>query len=207
MSELRRRRSAPSDAAEERDATEEPPAAEPEPEPAPPAPTPPTTIPAWLSLQHTTPAFSAATCAAVLATFLACTSRLWRLEHPQTPVYDETHVGRFLNWCAAFTTFTSKHSTHIHLVSQVPRAQVLLRRAPAPGQAAHAVGRRGARLQWAGHMPVRVAGALRRRLRDARAAARASAVWRRGGAARHRDVPSHGPAPARCDAGRLVPAG
>ena len=27
-----------------------------------------------------------------------CATRLWNLHHPATPVYDETHVGRFLNW-------------------------------------------------------------------------------------------------------------
>ena len=25
-------------------------------------------------------------------------TRLWNLHEPATPVYDETHVGRFLNW-------------------------------------------------------------------------------------------------------------
>ena len=29
---------------------------------------------------------------------LGCASRLWNLHLPSTPVYDETHVGRFLNW-------------------------------------------------------------------------------------------------------------
>ena len=31
-------------------------------------------------------------------TMAACVTRLWRLHHPATPVYDETHVGRFLGW-------------------------------------------------------------------------------------------------------------
>ena len=31
-------------------------------------------------------------------TLLGCASRLWNLHHPETPIYDETHVGRFLNW-------------------------------------------------------------------------------------------------------------
>lgn len=34
----------------------------------------------------------------VLLTIAACVSRLYRLHHPETPVYDETHVGRFLGW-------------------------------------------------------------------------------------------------------------
>ena len=36
--------------------------------------------------------------ACTLLTLLGCATRLWNLHHPQTPVYDETHVGRFLNW-------------------------------------------------------------------------------------------------------------
>ena len=31
-------------------------------------------------------------------TLAACASRLFSLHEPATPVYDETHVGRFLNW-------------------------------------------------------------------------------------------------------------
>lgn len=34
----------------------------------------------------------------ILLTIAACASRLYRLNHPETPVYDETHVGRFLGW-------------------------------------------------------------------------------------------------------------
>ena len=33
---------------------------------------------------------------ASLLTLLACASRLVLLDRPSTPVYDETHVGRFL---------------------------------------------------------------------------------------------------------------
>ena len=33
-----------------------------------------------------------------LATVLGCVTRLYNLHLPATPVYDETHVGRFLNW-------------------------------------------------------------------------------------------------------------
>jgi hypothetical protein len=36
--------------------------------------------------------------ALVALTMVACVTRLWRLHHPATPVYDETHVGRFLGW-------------------------------------------------------------------------------------------------------------
>ena len=36
--------------------------------------------------------------ALVALTMAACVTRLWRLHHPATPVYDETHVGRFLGW-------------------------------------------------------------------------------------------------------------
>lgn len=41
---------------------------------------------------------SAGTGTIVALTMAACTLRLWRLHHPETPVYDETHVGRFLGW-------------------------------------------------------------------------------------------------------------
>ena len=34
----------------------------------------------------------------VLSSLLGCATRLWNLHLPATPVYDETHVGRFLNW-------------------------------------------------------------------------------------------------------------
>ena len=35
---------------------------------------------------------------AVVATLAAAALRLYKLHEPQTPVYDETHVGRFLSW-------------------------------------------------------------------------------------------------------------
>ena len=41
---------------------------------------------------------SAGTGTIVALTMAACTLRLWRLHYPETPVYDETHVGRFLGW-------------------------------------------------------------------------------------------------------------
>ena len=34
----------------------------------------------------------------VVSSLLGCATRLWNLHLPATPVYDETHVGRFLNW-------------------------------------------------------------------------------------------------------------
>ena len=41
---------------------------------------------------------SACTLAASVLTLAGCVSRLWNLHEPATPIYDETHVGRFLNW-------------------------------------------------------------------------------------------------------------
>ena len=35
---------------------------------------------------------------ATVLTLLGAFTRLWRLDSPATPIYDETHVGRFLNW-------------------------------------------------------------------------------------------------------------
>ena len=55
-------------------------------------------VPPALSLRAAAATCSAHSWALVLVTLLACTTRLWRLDHPGTPVYDETHVGRFLNW-------------------------------------------------------------------------------------------------------------
>ena len=40
----------------------------------------------------------AATTAIGIFTLLATATRLWNLHLPATPIYDETHVGRFLNW-------------------------------------------------------------------------------------------------------------
>ena len=91
MSELRRRRSTSATDATDSNGTAEPVS----------APSPAdieASVPSWLSLGAGAPIFSPGAFAAVAATFLACASRLWRLEHPRTPVYDETHVGRFLNW-------------------------------------------------------------------------------------------------------------
>lgn len=42
-------------------------------------------------------------------TFLACGTRLWSLHLPATPVYDETHVGRFLNWYVDRAYFFDVH--------------------------------------------------------------------------------------------------
>lgn len=46
-------------------------------------------------------------CCAVLLTLAAFASRLWRLDLPATPVYDETHVGRFIVWCPRLPHFSS----------------------------------------------------------------------------------------------------
>ena len=53
-----------------------------------------TTTPAWL---------------AILLTLLACITRLALLDHPATPVYDETHVGRFLGWYSSGEFFFDVH--------------------------------------------------------------------------------------------------
>eukprot|EP00316_Scyphosphaera_apsteinii_P023393 CAMPEP_0119344792 /NCGR_PEP_ID=MMETSP1333-20130426/107152_1 /TAXON_ID=418940 /ORGANISM="Scyphosphaera apsteinii, Strain RCC1455" /LENGTH=567 /DNA_ID=CAMNT_0007357239 /DNA_START=128 /DNA_END=1831 /DNA_ORIENTATION=- len=40
---------------------------------------------------------------------LGCVTRLYGLDHPNTPVYDETHVGRFLNWYTERAFFFDVH--------------------------------------------------------------------------------------------------
>ena len=45
----------------------------------------------------------------VVFTVLGCASRLRNLHHPATPIYDETHVGRFLNWYHDGTFFFDVH--------------------------------------------------------------------------------------------------
>ena len=42
-------------------------------------------------------------------TLVGAASRLWNLHLPATPVYDETHVGRFLNWYHDGTYFFDVH--------------------------------------------------------------------------------------------------
>ncbi len=46
---------------------------------------------------------------AVGLTLAACGSRLLALHHPETPIFDETHVGRFLNWYVDRAFFFDVH--------------------------------------------------------------------------------------------------
>jgi len=58
-----------------------------------------------------------------LLTLAAGVTRLWRIDLPATPVYDETHVGRFLNWRAASAVpkrSPSNPPSQIRLLARLP---------------------------------------------------------------------------------------